>query len=57
MIRLGLCCLFGDQPIKFPTTTAAALGRMSRAGGLVKLSRLCLANAEALLDSLRFCAE
>ena len=57
MIRLGLCCIFRDQPIKFPTTTAAALNRMGRADGLAKLGRLCLANAEALLAALRFCAE
>src|SRR5215211_8278709 len=56
MVRLGLCCIFRDQPIKFPATTAAALNRMSRADGLTKLGRLCLANAEALLASLRFCA-
>jgi len=57
MIGLGLCCIFRDQPIKFPATTAAALNRMGRADGLTKLGRLCLANAEALLASLRFCAE
>ncbi len=25
MIRLGLCCIFRDEPIKFRTTTAAAV--------------------------------
>ena len=25
MIRLGLCCIFRDQPIKFRTTTATAI--------------------------------
>jgi len=56
MIRLGLCCLFRDQPIKFATTTATAVGKMSRADGLAKLSRLSLANADALLAALQFCA-
>ena len=28
MIRLGLCCIFRDQPIKFVTTTATAIGKM-----------------------------
>ena len=55
--RLGLCCLFRDQPIKFVTTTATAIGRMRRPDAVVKLSRLCLANADALLASLRFCAD
>ena len=57
MIRFGLCCIFRDQPIKFRTTTATAIARMKRADGLMKLSGLCLANADALLASLRFCAE
>ncbi|MDG3008276.1 UV DNA damage repair endonuclease UvsE [Paludisphaera mucosa] len=55
MIRLGLCCTFRDEPIRFVTTTAAYVNRLSRADGLVKLSALCLANAEALLAALRFC--
>ena len=57
MIRLGLCCLFRDQPIKFRTTTATAIGKMQRPTALAKLSRLCLDNADALLASLRFCVE
>jgi UV DNA damage endonuclease len=55
-MRLGLCCLFRDQPIKFVTTTATAIGKMKRPDALAKLSRLCLANADALLASLQFCA-
>ena len=57
MIRLGLCCIFRDEPIKFLTTTATAIGKMKRPDALAKLSRLCLANADALLDALRFCAD
>ena len=57
MIRLGLCCIFRDQPIKFRTTTAAAIARMKRDDGLVKLSTICMANADALLASLQFCAD
>ena len=57
MIRLGLCCIFRDEPIKFGNTTATAIGKMKRADALVKLSGLCMANAEALLASLHFCAE
>lgn len=57
MIRLGLCCIFRDQPIKFGTTTATALGRLSRVDALAKLSALCLANADALLAALEYCAE
>ena len=57
MIRLGLCCKFRDQPIKFLTTTAASIGKMKRPDALAKLSGLCLANAAALLDALQFCAD
>lgn len=55
-MRLGLCCMFRDQPIKFVTTTATAIGKMKRPDALAKLSRLCMANADALLASLQFCA-
>jgi UV DNA damage endonuclease len=56
VIRLGLCCIFRDEPIKFSNTTATATSRMDRQEVLAKLARLCAANAEALLASLRFCA-
>lgn len=57
MIRLGLCCTFRDQPIKFTNTTATAVGRMERAEALEKIARLCAANAEALRAALVFCAD
>ena len=57
MIRLGLCCLFRDQPIRFVTTTATSIGKMKRPEALAKLSRLSLENAIALLASLQFCAD
>jgi UV DNA damage endonuclease len=57
MLRFGLCCIFREQPIKFVTTTATAIGRMKRADALAKLSRLCLENADALLLALQFCAD
>lgn len=57
MIRLGLCCIFRDQPIKFFGTTAAALGRLDRAEALRKLARLALANADSLRAALAFCDE
>ena len=57
MIRLGLCCQFRDQPIKFVTTTATAIAKMKRPDALLKLSRLCMENADALLAALQFCAE
>jgi UV DNA damage endonuclease len=55
MIRLGLCCTFRDEPIKFGTTTAAAVSRLDRPAALAKLAALCLANARALTAALAFC--
>ena len=55
MIRLGLCCMFRDQPIRFATTTATSLGRMKRVDALHKLNRLCLENAQALMAALGYC--
>jgi UV DNA damage endonuclease len=57
MIRLGLCCLFRDQPIKFRTTTAAAVKRLPFDEGRRKLTELCTANATALMAALQFCSE
>lgn len=55
MVRLGLCCMFREQPIRFATTTATALGRLSRSVALDKLNRLCLENANSLLAAVRYC--
>jgi UV DNA damage endonuclease len=57
MIRLGLCCIFRDEPIKFRTTTATANQKLARSEGRSKLSELCLSNADALLAALQFCHE
>jgi UV DNA damage endonuclease len=56
-IRLGLCCIFRDKPIKFRNTTVKAISSMDRDAALAKLSGLCLANADALRASLQFCAD
>jgi len=56
-IRLGLCCIFRDQPIKFRNTTVKSIGSMDRDAARLKLSGLCLTNADALLAALEFCAE
>jgi len=55
-MRLGLCCTFRDEPIKFVNTTATAVSKLPRTEALAKISRLCLANADALLAALRYCA-
>lgn len=57
MLRFGLCCIFRDQPIKFRTTTAAAVSRLKRPQALAKISELCLANALALQAALDYCQQ
>jgi UV DNA damage endonuclease len=56
MIRLGLCCIFRDAPIKFRTTTATALKRLPRQEARKKLAGLCAENAAALMEALQYCA-
>jgi len=55
-LRLGLCCQFAAEPIKFRTTTATAMLRLTKRERLSRLAELCLGNADALLASLQFCA-
>jgi len=56
-LRLGLCCQFLEQPIKFRTTTASSLLRANPVDRQLKLSRICLSNAESLLLALQYCAQ
>lgn len=55
-LRLGLCCQFLEQPIKFRVTTATAVQRLPRREQLARLAELAAGNAEALLAALQFCA-
>jgi len=55
-LRLGLCCQFANEPIKFRTTTATALLRLGKPQRLARLAELCLGNADALRAALQFCA-
>ena len=55
-LRLGLCCQFAAEPIKFRTTTATAMLRLGKKERLARLAELCRVNADALLASLKFCA-
>ena len=50
-IRLGLCCAFLNEPIKFRRTTVKSLGAMGRSSSLEKISKICLDNSEALFKS------
>lgn len=56
MIRLGLCCKFEAEPIKFFTATALHTGRLKPEERRAKLAGLCLANAGALAGAIKYCA-
>ena len=53
-IRLGLCCIFRNEPIRFRATTAKYLLRFNRIEQLQKLSGLCLQNTHNLMAALKF---
>lgn len=54
MIRLGLCCLFKKEPIRFYATTAKNLQKSPRDKQLAQISDLCLKNCRSLLAALEF---
>ena len=56
MVRLGLCCTFLDEPIRFRTTTARYLLSRSPAERERLLDGLALHNAGALCDAIAWCA-
>lgn len=57
MIRLGLCCIFRQAPIKFRRTTASYLLSRSAADRVAHLADICRHNADALYGALQFCAD
>ncbi|NNG00719.1 MAG: UV DNA damage repair endonuclease UvsE [Desulfobacteraceae bacterium] len=57
MVRLGLCCLFREAPIKFRRTTAAFLSRMTRRDQLDRLADIAMHNARSLKAALVFCRD
>ena len=59
MQRLGLCCLFKREPIRFRTTTAAYIQRLATKGEnpLHYISEIIFENCLNLLKAVNFCAE
>ena len=52
MLRLGLCCLFNQAPIRFRSATAKFVRPLDRPAQLVKLSELCLDNTRSLVAAV-----
>lgn len=56
-MRLGLCCKFLKQDIKFRDCTAKRLRLFSRAEQLAVLSKICHNNTGSLRQAIDYCAE
>lgn len=56
MIRLGLCCVFVREPIRFRHVTASALTRLTPDQQRQRLAEVCAHNARALQQALANCA-
>jgi len=56
-IRWGLCCLFQAEPIHFGVRQATHLGKFDRSRQLAMLSATVLANGQALLAAIDYCAD
>ncbi len=54
MIRLGLCCIFRNQPVRFRQTTATQLVKVARKQQLAKPSQICLENLENISIALQW---
>ena len=52
VLRLGLCCLFVKEPIRFRTTTATSLKTVPRELQLNRLSEICAHNSHTLFMAL-----
>jgi UV DNA damage endonuclease len=57
MIRLGLCCLFREEPIRFRRKTAKSLQGLRRRERLSILAGLCLENVASLYRALHYCRD
>ena len=55
MIRIGLCCIFHEEPITFRTITAKNLLKLGKTSQLEKLDELCQHNLRSLLQAMQFC--
>jgi len=56
VLRLGLCCLFLAQPIRFRTTTAKSLSGLRARERTKKLRAIAAHNAMSLRDAIAYCA-
>jgi UV DNA damage endonuclease len=56
MVRLGLCCSFLEEPIKFRTTTARYASTLTERDRVTFYNELAHHNARSLLDAIAWCS-
>lgn len=56
MLRLGLVCIFREEPIRFRRLTARNLSSLNRQQQLEKISEICLFNSSSLQQALLYCS-
>jgi UV DNA damage endonuclease len=54
-IRLGLCCLFKEEPIHFAVRQAVHLGKLDRTRQLAQLSATVVHNGHSLIQAIAYC--
>lgn len=54
-IRLGLCCIFREQNIKFYSFTTKSILSLPQKGQLQKISEICMQNCYSLLSAIYYC--
>jgi UV DNA damage endonuclease len=54
-LKLGLCCLFHNEPIKFKTYTKTALQKLSLPEQVEKILTICLHNIKTLQEAIIYC--
>ena len=55
-MRLGLCCAFANEPIRFRTATAKSLLKLGEKRRVEKLKSIVTSNVEALSAAIEYCA-
>jgi UV DNA damage endonuclease len=56
-MRLGLCCIFREEPIQFKSRQAGYIRNLSRREQLDRLSTSVLHNASSLVRALEYCSK
>jgi UV DNA damage endonuclease len=56
-MRLGLCCTFASEPIRFRTATARSLTTLDVVERAVRLRAIAVDNAKALRSAIDYCAQ